>query len=336
EFYKEIDYNYIHLHFIEYPKRYNYPGHYLVERYQYSKRIFKELTKITNYDFIYIQGFSGWYTLKNKSFFKVPLSLNFHGYEMFQKAPDTLTWLKMQMFKLPVKVNLDRADIVYSFGGVISSILKNSLKIPPAKIEELPNGIERSWINNEIKADESVLKIVFIGRYERRKGIEELTSVLKALDVSDRIEYHLIGPIPDQKKIHRPDVIYYGLISKQENIKNILKSCDVLVCPSYAEGMPTVILEAMASGLAIIATDVGAVNQLVSSSNGWLIKGDVKNGLLKTINKVANINNYTLNEMKHQSIKMVENGFLWDQIIDQLVAIINTKSKNEERFVSNN
>ena len=43
------------------------------------------------------------------------------------------------------------------------------------------------------------------------------------------------------------------------------------MCPSYSEGMPNVIMEAMSRGLAIIATDVGAVSKLVDEENGWLI-----------------------------------------------------------------
>jgi glycosyltransferase involved in cell wall biosynthesis len=44
------------------------------------------------------------------------------------------------------------------------------------------------------------------------------------------------------------------------------------MCPSYSEGMPNVILEAMTRGLAIMATDVGAIRLLVSKNNGILLK----------------------------------------------------------------
>ena len=49
-------------------------------------------------------------------------------------------------------------------------------------------------------------------------------------------------------------------------------SCDILLCPSYSEGMPNVILEAMSRGLAIIATNVGAIRLLVSEDNGVLLQ----------------------------------------------------------------
>ena len=51
-----------------------------------------------------------------------------------------------------------------------------------------------------------------------------------------------------------------------------MDNCDILICPSYSEGMPNVILEGMSRGLAIITTDVGANELLVSNENGKLIK----------------------------------------------------------------
>ncbi|MGB0418765.1 MAG: glycosyltransferase family 4 protein, partial [Opitutales bacterium] len=76
-------------------------------------------------------------------------------------------------------------------------------------------------------------------------------------------EFVFIGPIPKEKQLDLPWVQYRGSVSDQDALKAELDQGDVLVCPSYSEGMPTVILEAMARGLAIVATDVGATCELV-------------------------------------------------------------------------
>jgi len=335
EFYKEINIGRVRLKWIDYPHRNAYPGHYLVERYRYSRNVFKALRNEGDYDFIYVQGFAGWYTLINKKQFKPEIGINFHGYEMFQKVPDLPTWLRMQMLKWPVIQNVKRADVVYSFGGIISEILQDKMGIDSKKIKQLPNGIEKDWVSKSIKPREKTLKFIFIGRYERRKGIEEFTQIIKKLTVSPKIEFHFIGPIPEKKQLKRYDVIYHGLIRDQKDIRKILKSCDVLICPSYAEGMPTVILEAMASGLAILATDVGAVNQLVSKTNGWLIEGTIPNGLSQHILQIENMDNRVLDAKKEESIKKVENGFLWDDIVDQLIESINKNLKYQASLVSN-
>ena len=116
------------------------------------------------------------------------------------------------------------------------------------------------------------MKFVFIGRNERRKGIEELNAALNELlsNTGFEFEFHFIGPIPEESKLRDKRLIYHGEIRNQEKIKKILRASDCLVCPSHSEGMPTVILEAMASGLAVIATRVGAVERQIRD-NGILI-----------------------------------------------------------------
>lgn len=335
EYFNEIDSKYVKLIHVDYPKSQKFPGHYLAEQYNYSKNVYDILSKNGDYDFVYIQGFSGWYSLKHKSEFKSPFGINFHGYEMFQKAPDTSSWLKMQLLKYPVKYNIKKSDVVYSFGEVISSILLDKIKLKQNKINELSNGIEEDWLTDTVKKKVDSLKFVFVGRYERRKGIQELTQVIKELDCLDNVEFHFIGPIPENQKIAGRHVIYYGLINDEEELKRILRSCDVLVCPSYSEGMPTVILEAMASGLAIIATDVGAIRKLVTESNGWLIGKNIKSGLKNTIKKVLETDNDRLSDMKQTSLRKVKNEFLWDYIIKQLITTINMNLKNY-KYLANN
>ena len=100
--------------------------------------------------------------------------------------------------------------------------------------------------------------------------MEELHAVLKHWTES-QMEFVFIGPIPKKKQLVFPWVQYRGSIVDSEELKAELDEGDVLVCPSYSEGMPTVILEAMARGLAIIGTDVGATRELVDDGNGHLI-----------------------------------------------------------------
>ena len=79
--------------------------------------------------------------------------------------------------------------------------------------------------------------------------------------------------------------------------------------------MPTVILEAMACGSAIIATNVGANCTIVSKANGWLIEDDIRKGL-----KLSMINAMSLSRDKHlalkrKSLEIVSNNFVWDKVV---------------------
>jgi glycosyltransferase involved in cell wall biosynthesis len=176
---------------------------------------------------------------------------------------------------------------------------------------------------SEIGAKRDRLKVAFIGRYERRKGVEELTTVMKRMS-ADLIDFNLIGPIPDNKKLTQANITYHGLIKGDEEIQGILDDCDILVVPSMAEGMPTVILEGMARGLAIIASDVGAVNTEVSEANGWLMKAGSEADLYSYLHAAMIMPEAALLDLKKASRDIVEDQFLWKRIIDLTVSQIET------------
>jgi glycosyltransferase involved in cell wall biosynthesis len=188
------------------------------------------------------------------------------------------------------------------------------------RIVELGIGVSTEWLHTAEQLDTNkTIKFVFLGRYERRKGIEELSAVLKELIEEDKyqFEFEFIGPIPEDKRLKYSNIQYHGLIREQSKIQTILKKSDVLVCPSYSEGMPTVILEAMASGCAVIATDVGAVNEEVSKENGWLIQPANKNELKEVIISACNIESSKLLLKKKKSIEKVKEIFLWSVIVNK-------------------
>ena len=94
---------------------------------------------------------------------------------------------------------------------------------------------------------------------------------------------------------------------------------DILLCPSYSEGMPNVIMEAMSRGLAIIATDVGAVSKLVDEENGWLInpRGLEKN-LNSSIVRAIKTECIEIDKKKKQSLNKIK-FFTWEKVILQLI-----------------
>jgi glycosyltransferase involved in cell wall biosynthesis len=141
--------------------------------------------------------------------------------------------------------------------------------VPQDRIAVIPNGIESQWILNEEQLTARFTRrkghskrFVMIGRNDFCKGLHILQQALAGL--VEPIELHLIGDWPSwDTGIHQ--VVHHGLIRDKGQLMGLLDECDVLLLPSLSEGMPTVILEAMARGLSVIATDVGACSELVSS-----------------------------------------------------------------------
>ncbi|MEO9532078.1 MAG: glycosyltransferase family 4 protein [Crocinitomicaceae bacterium] len=316
---------------IPFPKSGKIPGHYIRRNKKYSQLIFDAYQKrLAEFDLIYAQGFTAWHFIqqKKKGNIFIPIAVNFHGFEMFQKPPSTRVKWEYKLFKKAVKFNVLNADFVYSFGGQITQILKD-IGVPQEKIALQSNGITEDWIPataaNLVR--NQVRTLTFIGRNERRKGVEELNTalaeIIKRKDFGFR--FNFIGPIPADSQLKDERIIYHGEIRDAEKIKEVLHASDVLVCPSHSEGMPTVILEGMAIGLAIIATDVGAVSRQLNG-NGILLEYPDPIKLKEAILEMINAKEKALNEMKSKSLEIVKSKFLWSVIADQ-------KINDFERFV---
>ncbi len=319
---------------LKFPRSKRFPGQYIYNSKKYSKIIFQNLIhEINNYDFIYAKGFTAWKLLKEKKkgLRSPKIGINFHGYEMFQYAPSLKSKLKQYLFRPFVKWNNLNSDYVFSYGSKISEIIK-SIGVEKDKIVEIPSGIEEEWIKESHSKANEKIKFLFLGRYERRKGIEELNIVLnKIIKQNIKAEFHFIGPIPEIKRLRNTDnkVIYYGSIVDLNKIKSIMDNCDVMLCPSYSEGMPNVILEGMARGLAIIATNVGAVPLMVSEDNGILIDRPSPRLIKNAIVQAHSMNKNELLMKKRKSIEKVKKSFLWSEIAAKTKNLIELKIKTQ-------
>ena len=92
--------------------------------------------------------------------------------------------------------------------------------------------------------------------------------------------------------------------------------------------MPNVILEAMSRGLIIIASDVGAVNILVSSKNGVLIQNSCHENILIAMKSLLNTDTETLLKMKKFSVKLISGSFTWEKVVNHTIKMISSSLKN--------
>ena len=79
--------------------------------------------------------------------------------------------------------------------------------------------------------------------------------------------------------------------------------------------MPTVILEAMASGLTVIATNVGAVNELVSDKTGYLIPSARVSVIVDALKNAIHEQPEKLEQKKRNGQQLIHENFMWDKII---------------------
>ena len=306
------------VHTLRFPESSGIPGHYIKESYQYSFIISSLLKdKLPLFDLIYVKGFSGWDLLQQKKKGKIktgPVLVNFHGLEMFQTPASFGERLKSYLLKSPVKWNLNQADYCVSYGGKITSLL-NRIGIPSKKILVIPGAVSDSNLLEKRNLPINS-KFLFIGRYERRKGIEELMQVVASMP---DLEISFVGTIPPSKKINRANIHYYGEVKDVRELNKIVDEHTFLIAPSHSEGMPNVILEAMSRGLIPLATSVGAVEELVDNSNGFLFEPKSVEAIRMNIEAAKLLEVEAVLERSSKSINKIRANFTWSQIISQTI-----------------
>ncbi|SMD03143.1 glycosyltransferase family 4 protein [Primorskyibacter flagellatus] len=132
--------------------------------------------------------------------------------------------------------------------------------------------------------DDKEIRLIFVGRLAPVKGIRVLFEALDDLFMRiPNLRLTLVGDGPDRARLEHEAarlgdrVRFTGYLSQAE-VAETLAEHDICVLPSFAEGVPVILMEAMASGLPVIATQVAGVSELIEQGVSGLIAppGDVK------------------------------------------------------------
>lgn len=297
-------------------------------------RYFNQLwdkVKSTESDVVYCQGLSGSTILKHKSRgeFNVPVVVNMHGMDMFQPVVDFQEdTSSVEDLRAEAVFQLETADAVVSLGGKLGNIL-HTHGIPDRKIWRIPVGIDNEWLKSPaVKSNESRI-FTFIGGEEKRKGLDLLHHAIEILAAKEvKPSFRIIGNVSADKKLKASNVEYVGPAGSEQEIMNLLDESSFLILPSYCEGMPTVILEAMARGNAIITTDVGATSTLVDETNGMIIPVGDEHSLAEAIHHANGLPANRLRAMFQSSYtKVLE--FEWSKMAKRNLEMFETLLEEE-------
>jgi len=149
-------------------------------------------------------------------------------------------------------------------------------RLPAGKLVVIPNGIDADRYPASPSADLKPCGIragrrvvTYVGRLDRQKGVRWLVRTARRwLDRLPDCDLLLVGKGPDRPALERL-CAQHGISDRvrfagwRPDVPEILAASDLLVLPSLWEGMPNVVLEAMASRLPVLATDVEGVRELL-------------------------------------------------------------------------
>jgi glycosyltransferase involved in cell wall biosynthesis len=179
----------------------------------------------------------------------------------------------------------------------------------------LYNGVDTKFFSGS-KSHKGV-QIAYVGRLIKEKGVQDLLKAVKGVKASVVI----IGKGPLEKELKTLGGKFVGE-KDSAGVRQILASSDILVNPSYGEGLPTAVLEAGAMGLAVVATDVGGTSEIISDGkNGFLVH---PGNILELREKLALlVKNSKLMEKFGKALqKTVREKFDWDKVADKFEKVL--------------
>jgi len=210
----------------------------------------------------------------------LPVVLRFHGSDINEH------------FKYPNR----KMKIIEAIGGskkviVVSEEMRNRLVeegIYRDKVCVVYNGvdtdifhpIDKGRARNELNLSMDKKIILFVGNLVKVKGVDVLVKATALLKVPD-VEVHIIGDGPLKNalisKIQRLNIedriFLHGSVA-HSMIPVWLSASDFLCLPSRSEGLPNVVLEAIACSVPVVASDVGGIHEIVNKESGILFPPD--------------------------------------------------------------
>ena len=258
----------------------------------------------------------------------MPLITHFHHFEVIRRPIDLL-------FK-PFHHRIERgayrdSTLVVTPSRSSSQELQQGFDVSPMKVKVVPHGVDPVRFSSERATDPSdSVQLLFVGEHEPRKGIEfllgamdllrnpkpearlvtigqgsalrELKHLSNRLRLGDRVEFRGYLPDPDGTRLPKA-----------------YSQADIFVLPSLKEGFGFVLLEAMASGLPIVATDVSAIPEVVGDA-GILVPPRNPTALASAIRLLID-DPAKRREMGRRGRDRVAALFTWDKVIPRLTDV---------------
>lgn len=218
--------------------------------------------------------------LRIAKFFKKKVIMHIHGGAFAEYYNTNPRWIKAMLLK---------CDVIVALTSYWEKFFKE--KVGCDNVVIVNNIIETPQYTN-ITKDADCKDFLFLGKVCKEKGIYDLIDVLNEhkTEFEGKIKLHIGGggEIEKLKKMIADNslqeiVEYEGWVSRNKKI-SLLNKCNIYILPSYIEGLPISILEAMSYGHYIISTTVGGIPEIITNKDeGFLITPGDKEAIYSAI-----------------------------------------------------
>jgi glycosyltransferase involved in cell wall biosynthesis len=255
----------------------------------------------------------------------IPYLITCHGSDVPGYNPDRFGWqhkLLMPHWKKLVR----QAQTLVSPTQSLADLMKSHC--PDLDITIIPNGYEASAFDTTRKRNRSIL---LCSRLLPRKGFQYVIEAVKDLELDWDI--HIIGEGPFRQSLEemaqesKTKITFHGWLDRDHPMfRELYETSSIFVFPSEMENFPTVLLEAMSAGCAIITSTAGGCPEVVGDA-GILVEpkniNSIRNNLLNLIN-----NSEKRNALAIAGILRVQK-FSWQHVSQQYVSLYNNPNLTE-------
>ena len=188
----------------------------------------------------------------------------------------------------------------------------------------IPAGVDAQLFTPGTQSEGDVFRLLFVGRLEPEKGLDTLLDAVAL--VRRPIRLSVVGNGRLRKALEGASrsrgldgrVVFEGVISEREAMAARYREADALVLPSRTEGLPLSLLEAWASGLAVIATGVGGVADLAASGAVAIVSPRNPAALARTIETLA-ADPSLRRTMEQRGRSLAVERYGWNVVADQFL-----------------
>ena len=222
---------------------------------------------------------------------------------------------------IPRSQNDFQGSFLYAYDKVIAiskEVKESWKKYAKDGIDVVATGVDCDRFSLKEFNDKKTINLLYVGRLIKRKNIDRIIKSYKKLYNKYDIKLTIVGDGPDRKRLE-------GIFDKCEftgvvaNTEDYYKMADIFVTPSqFGEGLQGTILEAMSSGLTIVATNTPINSKLLSSNRGFLCGSDVPS-IVDAIKKAINSNMKITGPKNH---KYVVSKYSWLSKTKELLEVL--------------
>ncbi len=239
-----------------------------------------------------------------------------------------------------VREALSRARLVTTVSKEKQAVVKRLF--PATKVEYLPNGVDPGWwrplpadieeadrIRQELAPSRKRLILGIFGEIKEKKGIDLLLRAMRRRGLKDRFALLVVGRLDQRSQellndpVLSPEKVLHLRFQQRERIAGLYRACDLVAIPSLYDGMPNVMLEAMACGVPVLASSAGGMPDVIDHGmNGLLFPAGSWEDCADCLAQAVELGGEGLKAMGMKAQAVVKEGFHPQQEAGKLLRLL--------------